>query len=197
VSEKGSGYILAFVLFLAAGIAGFSAYLILGPSMRGALGWIAAAQACCILVVWPAMHKRFNYATAPAVLLLLSAPLYVAGVLWGGSSSVETALSLVLLYMLFVYVSLLMTLEEARGIPPAAWYVPVSVLLVGGPVLIHYVLAEYLGRPLPWLAGISPMVALSDTRFLSTACGAWVAVLAVMGIAAVLMGRTEGKNEGQ
>jgi hypothetical protein len=187
----------AFVLFVAAGIAGFSACLFLGPSARAALGWTAAAQACGILVMWPRLQGRFNYAAAPALLILLSAPVYVAGVMWSGSSAVQTALSVILLYMLFIYVSFMMRLEEARGVPAAAWYVPVSALLVGGPVLVHYILAEFLKRPVPWLAGISPLAALSSPRLLSAGCGAWVAVLAVTGAAAALTGRAEKKNEDQ
>ena len=179
--------ITSFVVFLAAGIAGFTAFLTLSGSASGALGWILIAQACCVLAAWPRMYRSFNYAVAPAVLLLLSGPLYAAGVMWGGAAGIDTALSVLLLYMLFIYAALMMKLEQRCGVPAAAWYVPTSVLLVGGPILIHYVLAEYLKRPLPWVAAISPMVALSSRRHLAVGCGAWVGVLVIVGAATMLL----------
>ncbi len=194
-SEGNAGEYLsipAAVLYLAAGAAGFVLCLALTGGTDGTLGWIAVAQACVVLVFWPRLRRRLNQSGAPAVLLFLSAPLYAAGVRLGGVGAAETAMSILFLYMLFLYVSLFFRIEESRGIPTGAWYLPVSSLLVAGPIVVYYILAEFLRRPMVWIAGISPMVALRSGAHLRTGCAAWAGVLVLMIIISFHATGTEG-----
>lgn len=183
----------AAVLYLAGGAAGFILCLVLTGGTDGTLGWIAVAQACVVFVFWPRLCRNLSQTAAPAVLLFLSVPLYVAGVRLGGAGVAETAMSLLFLYMLFLYVSLFFRLEESMGIPPGAWYLPVSTLLVAGPIVVYYILAEFLQRPMIWIAGISPMVALKGGgAHLRVGCAAWAGVLVLMIIIGFSSAETKG-----
>ncbi len=172
--------------FVGAGILGFILCLFATDGTDRTLGWIVVPQACAVLAVWPHLHRNLHYTVSPVALIVLSAPLYAAGIKLGGMGSGETAMTLVLMCMLFLYVSFLFRLEEVRGIQSGAWYIPLSTLLVAGPVVVYYILAEFLRRPLPWIMGISPVAALSGGMHLRTGCVAWAVVLVVTAVAGLL-----------
>ncbi len=176
----------AVLWFVGAGILGFILCLFATDGTDRVLGWIVVPQACAVLVVWPHLHRNLHYTMSPVALIVLSAPLYAAGIKLGGTGSGEAAMALVLMCILFLYVSFLFRLEEVRGIQPGAWYIPLSTLLVAGPVLVYYILAEFLRRPLPWIMGISPVAALSGGTQLRTGCVAWAVVLAMTAGAGLL-----------
>lgn len=176
----------AILWFIGPGIVGFALCLFVTEGTDRTLGWIVVPQACAMLAVWPHFHRNLHYVMSPLALIFLSVPLYAAGIMLGGIASGETAMTLILLCMLFLYVSFLFRLEEVRGIQPGAWYIPLSTILVAGPVLVYYILAEFLRYPMPWIMGISPVVALSGGAHLRTGCVAWVGVLIVTAVAGLL-----------
>ncbi len=186
----------AVVLFVGAGILGFVLCLLMTDAAGNVLGWITVSQACAVLIVWPNLHRDLNHTVSPLVLIFLSAPLYAAGIKLGGTGGGETIMTLVLVCMMFLYVSFLFRLEKVRGVPPGSWYIPLSTILVAGPVLVYYVLTEFLRYQLPWIIGISPVAALGARAHLSTGCAAWVGVIVVTAAAGLLSERAlREKNE--
>ncbi len=177
----------AILWFVGAGILGFVLCLFVTEGTDRTLGWVVVTQACAVLVVWPCLHRNLHHIVSPVVLIFLSVPLYAAGVKLGGTGGGEAAMALVLMCMLFLYVSFLFRLEEVMGIQPGAWYIPLSTLLVAGPVVVYYILAEFLRRPLPWIMGISPVAALGGGAHLRTGCVAWAVVLVVTAVAGLLV----------
>ncbi len=177
------------IICLGAAIAGLVLSLALSGDPGRSLGWIGICQACVVLVAWPHMHRELHVSISPAVIIFLCLPVYAVGVRLSGAGVDEVAGSILMIYMLFLYVAFMLRLERLMEIPPAAWYLPLSFLLVVGPIVVYYVLAEFLGRSVPWVAGISPMVALFGGTYLRTGCGAWACVLAVVGTAGMLAKR--------
>lgn len=178
-------------MFVGAGILGFVLCLLMTDGTGNVLGWITVPQACAVLVAWPHLHRDLSHTASPLVLMFLSAPLYSAGIKLGGTGGGETVMTLVLVCMLFLYVSFLFRLEKIRGIPPGSWYIPLSTLLVAGPVLVYYISAEFLRCPLPWIVGISPVAALGAGAHLRTGCAAWIGVIVVTAAAGLLYVRGE------
>lgn len=184
----------AVLWFIGTGVLGLILCLFVTDGTDRALGWIVVPQACAVLAVWPHLHRNLHYTMSPVALIVLSAPLYAAGIKLGGTRGGEAAMTLVLVCMLFLYVSSLLRLEEIRGIQPGAWYIPLSTLLVAGPVVVYYILAEFLRRPLPWVMGISPVAALSGGAYLRTGCVTWAVVLAMTAAAGLLRAKAKGEK---
>ncbi len=181
----------AVVWFVGAGVLGFALCLLLTGGMSGVLGWVAVPQACVILVVWPCLRRNMHHILSPIALILLSAPLYAGGIRLSGTGTGEVIMTLILVCMLFFYVSFMLLFEEIREIPPGTWYMPLSSILVAGPIVVYYVCVEFLRYPMPWIMGISPVVALSDGTYLRTGCAAWACVLAVTVLAGVAANRKQ------
>ena len=177
------------VLFLGSGMTGLVFCMGLTGGTDSTLSWILLGQACFVFVGWPGLHRGLSVTAAPLALMSLSAPMYVLGAVLGGVGPAQLGMTLILLYMIFLYAAFMLKLETMRGAPAGGWYVPVSGLLVAGPVILYYVLAEFLKRPVSWIAGISPVIALSDPAFLNMGCAAWAGVLIVLIAAGALSGR--------
>ncbi len=173
----------AVIWFVGAGVLGFALCLLLTDGMSGALGWVTVSQACVILAVWPYFRRNMHHILSPIALIFLSAPVYAGGARLSGAGTGEVIMALTLLCMLFFYVSFVFRFEESRDISSGMWYMPLSSILVAGPIVVYYVLAEFLRYPMGWVLGISPVVALADGAYLRAGCAAWAGVLAVMVLA--------------